>query len=385
MSGRALRVLHCPTSTGGNPQGLAAAERRLGLDSRSLVFQQNRFLYQVDEVLWSPSDGLVQRERKRWALLLRILRGVDLIHFNFGQSIMPRISFRKATGGLVDRLRLRLSNAYASLFQFRDLPLLRLAGKGIVVTYQGDDARQGDYCKENFSISMTDEQGDDWYSPAMDNYRRYAIRMMDRYADRIYSLNPDLMHVLPARTQFMAYANVDPDLWQPPPGFSGNARPVVLHAPSSRGAKGTRFIMEAVERLKAEGVDFEFVLVENLSHAEARRQYDRADLLVDQLLAGWYGGLSVELMAMGKPVICYLRPGDLQFVPRAMREALPIIQADPGSIYSVLRTWLTERRAELQAMGARSRQFAVEYHNPVRIAATLREEYLKIMAGKARR
>ena len=31
--------------------------------------------------------------------------------------------------------------------------------------------------------------------------------------------------------------------------------------------------------------------------------YAQADLVVDQVLIGWYGALAVETMAMGKPVI----------------------------------------------------------------------------------
>ena len=44
------------------------------------------------------------------------------------------------------------------------------------------------------------------------------------------------------------------------------------------------------ERLKREGMPIELLLVENVPFAEAQRMYRRADLLVDQLLVGWYGG-----------------------------------------------------------------------------------------------
>ncbi len=58
------------------------------------------------------------------------------------------------------------------------------------------------------------------------------------------------------------------------------------------------------------GVRFEFTLVEGLHREEAKRLYERADLFVDQLILGWYGGVAVELMALGKPVIAHIRPGD---------------------------------------------------------------------------
>ena len=74
-------------------------------------------------------------------------------------------------------------------------------------------------------------------------------------------------------------------------------------------------------------LDFEFILIEGLSHSEARHLYQTADLLVDQLFVGWYGGLAVECMALGKPVICYIREEDLAFLPAQMRQDLPIINA----------------------------------------------------------
>jgi hypothetical protein len=139
--------------------------------------------------------------------------------------------------------------------------------------------------------------------------------------------------------------------------------------------KGTSAVVEAVERLRREGVDFEFLLVENLSNAAARKLYERADLLVDQLRIGWYGGLAVELMALGKPVICYIRQEDLRYIPSAMAQDLPLIQADMTSIYSVLRYWLTEGRDRLHERGVSSRGFVERWHDPLQIAARLKHAY----------
>jgi glycosyltransferase involved in cell wall biosynthesis len=97
--------------------------------------------------------------------------------------------------------------------------------------------------------------------------------------------------------------------------------------------------------------------------------------LVDQLLAGWYGGLAVELMALGKPVISYIRQNDLTFIPDQMRQALPIINATPQTIYAVLKEWLTVRRGELPRYGEISRAYVERWHDPRRIAQRLKEEY----------
>jgi hypothetical protein len=127
---------------------------------------------------------------------------------------------------------------------------------------------------------------------------------------------------------------------------------------------------------------FDFVLVEGRSNADARLLYEQADLVIDQLLAGWYGGLAVEVMALGKPVISYLRRSDLVFIPPKMRDELPIIEADPDSIYSVLREWLTIKVGDLMERGVKSRDYVENWHDPVKIARRMKADYERIFLSK---
>ena len=109
----------------------------------------------------------------------------------------------------------------------------------------------------------------------MDRQKRTRIRKFSKYADRIYALNPDLLHVLPGNARFMPYASVDLTEWKAGMIEQDPEVPVVGHAPTHRGVKGTRFIVDAVSRLRSEGVPFEFVLVEGLSNEEARKSFQR--------------------------------------------------------------------------------------------------------------
>jgi hypothetical protein len=112
-----------------------------------------------------------------------------------------------------------------------------------------------------------------------------------------------------------------------------------------------------------------------------RQVLEEADLLVDQLLSGWYGGVAVEMMALGKPVICYLRDKDLDFIGESMRADLPIIRATPKTIYEVLKDYLVRRRPELAEIGARSRTFVEKWHDPISIAGLLSEAYRSATSG----
>ena len=254
---------------------------------------------------------------------------------------------------------------------------MKAAGKTIVFTFQGDDARQGDCLKDYAEFDWSQEFGKDYYSAQTDAHKRWRIARIARWADRIYALNPDLLRVLPATAQFAPYAHVDLERWrlrtQPT-----NSVPLILHAPSHRGVKGTRYIVETVERLRRDGVSFEFELIEGKTHAEAMDRYRHADLMIDQLLLGWYGGLAVECMALGVPVISYTRPLDLRQVPAGMKADLPVIGADRYTLYAVLKDWLTARRRELPDVGLRSRKFVETWHNPVEIARQLAEDYCRL-------
>jgi hypothetical protein len=82
-----IRILHAPSSTGGNPQALSRALRCLGIESRSLVVAQKYLAYPADIVLHSPGRSMVLRELRRiWAIATELPR-CDVVHYNAGTTI----------------------------------------------------------------------------------------------------------------------------------------------------------------------------------------------------------------------------------------------------------------------------------------------------------
>ena len=187
-----IRVLHCPTMVAGNPQGLARAERQLGLESWSVAFEGTFVDYQTDEVIIAEKGNRAVLEIMRWKILWRAFKRYDIIHFNFGQSIMPplpsKVILRKSE---YPKWLNYFYYFYARVLNMFDLDLLRRAGKGIVVTFMGDDARQGDYSLAKFEISIAKEVGLTYYAPETDRVKRKIISRFNRNADRIFYLNPD--------------------------------------------------------------------------------------------------------------------------------------------------------------------------------------------------
>jgi glycosyltransferase involved in cell wall biosynthesis len=123
----------------------------------------------------------------------------------------------------------------------------------------------------------------------------------------------------------------------------------IIHAPTDRDIKGTKYLLAAVERLKAAGYPVEVSLLEGLPHEQVHVLSEQADIAVDQLMLGAHGMFAVEMMARGLPVICRIREDLRRFYP----PDFPLITADPGSIYDVLESLITqpERWADLGRWG----------------------------------
>jgi hypothetical protein len=204
-----------------------------------------------------------------------------------------------------------------------------------------------------------------------DRARRTLIERVLPGMDRVFVLNPELARDVPG-AEFIPYACVDVEALAPaPPRTAGPV--TILHAPSDPTKKGTRFVRAAIERLRARH-DIRYVEVAGLPHADALALYPQADLAIDQLLAGWYGGFAVEMMALGKPVVCHIRPDDLRFVPPAMAAELPLVRAEPETLEQDLEQALAQR-GQWPAWGERSRQFVLRWHHPRKIARAMIEIY----------
>lgn len=372
--------MHCPNVVGGQAPQLARSERRLGLDSWCIAITDSPYGYPADEVLSRAAPSQWTREIRRWGTFLRALSYYDVIHFNFGSTLMPCNPYAKRIGSPWSP-RALAQRVYAGLLCMKDLWFLKKAGKVLFMTYQGDDARQGDICRRRYEIHFVTEVPADYYPRGSDEVKRRRIATVARYADRIYGLNPDLLHLLPEQARFLPYANVDIEAWQPVPA-PGPGPLRVVHAPSNRAAKGTRFLVDAVAALRREGVSIELDCVEGLSREEARHRYAKAHVVVDQLLAGWYGGLAVEAMALGKPVVGFIREADLRFVSPEMRAALPIIGATPESVREVLRELARAPRENLERVGARSRAFVEAWHDPLKVAQRTKQDYLSALEAR---
>jgi glycosyltransferase involved in cell wall biosynthesis len=145
----------------------------------------------------------------------------------------------------------------------------------------------------------------------------------------------------------------------------------VVHAPNHRMFKGTRFLERAVAELREEGVAIELVLVESLPNDEALEVYRSADLIFDQCLVGFHGYFALEGMALGKPVMCFIRE-PARYLLAA--EECPLVNTHVMTLKSDLRA-LARDRARLQVLGRQGRSYIEKHFTPEAFARRLRRAY----------
>ena len=308
-----LRVTLCPVNTAGVPWSMAGALRERGVDARLVVFERYRLHPEAD---WSLdlSGGLARRQARQWAALARLLPRTDVFHFVFGLTLVP---------------------------QSLQFPILRAARKKSVMHYLGSDIR-----------GKTPEQ--------LASGRKADARIVGSY-DAIRWV-PDAEVIPPG----IDLARIEP---APPPD---RERPLIVHAPSHRGRKGTEHVVAACE-----GLDADLELVEGLHHDEAFERYRSADIVVDQLNAGWYGLFAIEAMALGKPVVTFLHDEAVRRTEEAFRTRVPIVNATKETLRDQLRP-LVASAEERRRLGAASRAYVEHVHDLERATDRLLDLYARL-------
>ncbi len=148
-----------------------------------------------------------------------------------------------------------------------------------------------------------------------------------------------------------------------------NKRLRILHAPSNPVYKGTKYILEAINKLNKE-FDFEFVTVTKVPIDTLYEEIKKSDLIIDQMLTGIYGLFTIESMAMYKPVVCYVREDSWNLV----ENECPIYNTDADNLYETLLKIL-QNPSQLIERGYKSRDFVEKFHN----AKTVAKQYYDLL------
>jgi hypothetical protein len=122
-------------------------------------------------------------------------------------------------------------------------------------------------------------------------------------------------------------------------------------------------------------------LIEGASHEHATERTRQADVVVDQLNIGWYGGYSVEAMSLGRPVLCHIReedPGD-----NPWGDELPIIRTTAQTLCDDLRALIGDPE-RMRMAASEGRSFVERHHDPRQVARQNLEGLVRIAEGSRR-
>ncbi|CAM3564837.1 glycosyltransferase family 1 protein [Marinicrinis lubricantis] len=312
-----MRIVHLPTELAGQMNALCTGLRQAGMSVNGYNWFRNNIKYKGKIV---HTDGYEIAK-----IIDPLVNNCDIFHFHNGNS---------------------------ALMEYRDLPHIKNAGKKMVMHHWGSDVRAQKWVKQLNPYPLPP-------SYLKDEQMHERLLITSSYIDHAivqdYEMVPYVqdyykhVHVLPLACVVDRFIPVYPD--------PANQVPVIVHAPTNRKIKGTEHVERAIDELKAKH-SFVFRLVEKQTNEEALKTYSSADIVVDQMLIGTYGALSVEAMSLGKVVVAFIRDD----VRRKLPPEFPIVGATPETLRDVLSE-LIQNPAKRHEIGMASRKFAENYHS----------------------
>lgn len=344
------RVIHLAHTVGNYGPTLSQWDKGRTILSKSFAFQPDLLSDKTDYVCFKKLSSIRQLLAFPFVLFFILIR-FNTVHFNFGMNLLPY-------GFKTDRFIGRILNRILLKIDGFDLFVLKLFKKKILVIYQGSDSRLGGLLNNTIPISHAEA-------------KQRKIQIFNKYADKILYLNPDLYTFLPKRSEFIPYFKVDYRKFN-------RREPIkkirtIVHAPTNRMIKGTEKIIEVCNVLKKQGHDIELILIENLSRKEALNAYQIADLCIDQLYVGWYGGLAIEMLAMGIPVMSKI--DHYSHIDDTFQKSIPIINVDKDSLKDQIERVLSYSPDQINEIVEKGIEFVMEYHDPEKITKKIQGFY----------
>ncbi len=259
----------------------------------------------------------------------------DVFHFHFGHSLIP--------------------GAF-------DLFWLKISHKKTFMEFHGSEVR--------FSYDTTRPKF--FYADKVEGPGKSRVKKNDRifkYIGACITHDEELRKHIPVKRLFITPLRIDISRFEPVYPKAIKNKPIIVHAPSNYMKKGTKYVIESMERLKIK-YDFEFILVMNKTQKEALEIYKNADIIIDQMFGQSYGVFAVESMALGKPVITYITDE----VKRAFPPELPIFSASIETLDEVVEKLILNGKLREQA-GRAGRKYVEDYHDNRKIAKVQADIY----------
>ncbi|MFC1932955.1 glycosyltransferase family 4 protein [Chloroflexota bacterium] len=336
-----MKILFATHPIGVQMQLLAETLRRKGYMATAVCYDKPDCLLNDVNIRYNDGQSRLRKAMRETLFTAWAVQNYDIIHFFYGgRTLLPK--------GL-------------------DLPWLKRTGKKVFVHFRGSDIRNRDFVfhpTEHF-LGYNDHSTP---PPIQSPEQRKILGRWRRYTDGMFVSTPDLLEIVPEAK--LVPQTVDLSQWDYQLEPLGESPEVIRIAYPASINKGTEIIQRAIEDLKSRGYPVELVIIKDIPYREVAELYKACQIGIDNLLPlGWHGAISVELMALGRPVICYINP-ELA----SQRKDLPIVSATPRDLTKKLEALIRDRELR-RSLGQQGRAYVEKWHDVNHIVDQLVEIY----------
>lgn len=267
-----------------------------------------------------------------------------------------------------------ITSGFGSFFRFYELPLMKLLGKKIVVVYLGTDARPA-----YLSGKHLDDVGKpfDCLVAKKETVRQVKmIRKVEQYADiiinhtataqfftrdfiRLHALGIPIKSHMSLSHTALKQSNVTH----------------ILHAPSRPLAKGSLVFKQAIEELRAEGYEIDFIELVGVANSVVLQELEQCDFVLDELYSDVpMAMLATEAAVFGKPVIVGGYYAKQYKIDNPNHEYPPSLYVVPSDIKGAIRRMIDDKDFRL-TLGKQAQKFVKQSWNTRKVA----ENYLRLI------
>lgn len=369
---------------------LAQALRKRGWDVITVSLENPKgassLYYHGEDINLFDEDPLVQQSSTNDFFQLAKQR-FKLLHFanDYVMSIYPANYSKEAPEDIIEWKQ------YGNKIAYTISGCLSATAQNSVAKWSKTNSNKSvcDSCRwQNEPTVCSDEKNLEWG------------KKVDKYCDAIFAEGlPALDYIASSKAiREPVTMCLDPIMWHPeliiPNEFLLERKPdelLIFHSvgnyeartTNEKNIKGTSSIVDAVERLRSEGLPVRMIFITNMKNRNIRYIQAQADIVVDQLNIGRYGATSRESMMLGKPTICYINPAEPEGYDTLMSiKECPLISANEETVYNILRELVINKEKRIN-IGQASRKYALKWHSSDACAERYEQVYDQIMSNES--
>ncbi|MBS1635481.1 MAG: hypothetical protein JST26_06120 [Bacteroidetes bacterium] len=149
----------------------------------------------------------------------------------------------------------------------------------------------------------------------------------------------------------------------------------IVHVTNHPGIEGTKYIIQAIDNLRRQGYDIDFVHLSKVSNDSVLEEYKTAHLSVGKMKMGYYANAQIESLYCGVPAITYVRK---EFITPDIENS-GLILADLDTLESTIRYFI-DHPDKLEGKRRVTQSSVMNLHNNQAIAMRYKAVYEELLS-----